>query len=102
MKYAAIAVYTRDPATIAQARPAHREYLTRLQKQGKLAISGPFSDDSGGLLVYEADTAAQAEKLVADDPFATAGVFVSWKSAPGTSFLSIAICSVPDRSPTDS
>ena len=79
MKYAAIAVYTSDPATIAQARPAHREYLTRLQKQGKLAISGPFSDDSGGLLVYEADTAAQAEKLVADDPFATAGVFVSWE-----------------------
>ena len=56
MKFAAIVVYTSDATTIAKARPAHREYLTGLQQQGKLVISGPFSDDRGGLLVYEAET----------------------------------------------
>ena len=82
MKYAAIAAYTHDSSTIAKARPAHREYLTRLQQQGKLVISGPFSDDRGALLVYEADTAAEVEKLIAEDPFATQGVFVSWEIRP--------------------
>ena len=82
MKYAAIAVYTPDASTIAKARPAHREYLTRLIQQGKLVISGPFADDSGGLLVYEAGAPAEVEKLVSEDPFATRGVFVSWEIRP--------------------
>jgi uncharacterized protein len=82
MKFAAIAVYTTDASTIAKARPAHREYLNGLIQQGKLVISGPFSDDSGGLLVYEAETAAQVEKLIAEDPFAIQGVFVSWEIRP--------------------
>jgi uncharacterized protein YciI len=82
MKYAAIAAYTSDAFTIAKARPAHREYLTGLIQQGKLVISGPFSDDSGGLLVYEAETVEQVEKLIAEDPFAKQGVFISWEIRP--------------------
>jgi uncharacterized protein len=82
MKYAAIASYTPDASTIAKARPAHREYLTELIRQGKLVMSGPFSDDRGGLLVYEAETSGQVEKLIAEDPFATQGVFVSWEIRP--------------------
>ncbi len=82
MKYAAIVAYTPDASTIAKARPAHREYLTGLQQQGKLVISGPFSDDRGGLLVYEAETPAQVEKLIGEDPFARQGVFVSWEIRP--------------------
>jgi uncharacterized protein len=82
MKYAAIAVYTPDASIIAKARPMHREYLTGLIQQGKLVISGPFTDDSGGLLIYEAETSAQVEKLIAEDPFATQGVFVSWEIRP--------------------
>jgi uncharacterized protein YciI len=82
MKYAAIVVYTPDASTIAKARPAHREYLTGLHQQGTLVISGPFTDDRGGLLVYEAETQAQVEKLIAEDPFATQGVFVSWEIRP--------------------
>ena len=38
--------------------------------------------DSGALIVYEADTAEQAEKLLKGDPFHAAGVFVSWKIRP--------------------
>jgi len=82
MKYAAIAQYTSNAATIAQARPAHREYLKGLIEQGKLVISGPFSDDRGGLLVYEAETAEQVEALITADPFAQQGVFVSWEIRP--------------------
>ena len=78
MKFAADIMYTRDAAKIAETRPAHREYLKRLLDSGHLAISGPFTDDSGGLLVYEAETLAEAEALLRNDPFTKAGVFVSW------------------------
>ena len=79
MKYAAIIKYTPDASTIAKARPAHREYLTGLHAQGKLVISGPFADDSGGLLVYEADRPEQVEAMIVKDPFAEQGVFLSWE-----------------------
>jgi uncharacterized protein YciI len=82
MKYAAIVQYTPDATTIAQARPAHRQYLTGLQEQGKLVISGPFADDAGGLLVYEAETPQQVETMITEDPFAKHGVFVSWEIRP--------------------
>jgi uncharacterized protein len=82
MKYAAICKYTPDTSIIAKARPSHREYLTGLEAQNKLVISGPFSDDKGGLLIYEADNAEEVEKLVCEDPFAIHGVFVSWEIRP--------------------
>ena len=82
MKYAVIAVYTQDASIIAKERPMHREYLNGLIQQGKLVMSGPFTDDRGGLLIYEAETSARVEKLIAEDPFATQGVFVSWEIRP--------------------
>jgi len=82
VKFAAIAKYTPDSGTIAKARPAHRQYLTGLRDAGKLVISGPFADDSGGLLVYEAESAEAAERLVREDPFAKQGVFLSWEIRP--------------------
>ena len=82
MKYAAIAKYTPDASTIAKARPAHRQYLTGLVEQGRLVISGPFADDAGGLLVYEAESPEQVEAMVREDPFAKQGVFLSWEIRP--------------------
>lgn len=67
---------------IADVRPRHREYLSALKEQGKLFASGPFEDDSGALIVYEADSAADAEELIANDPFREAGVFQSWEMKP--------------------
>ena len=82
MKFAAIVQYTSDASVIVKARPAHRQYLTGLQEQGKLVISGPFADDRGGLLVYEAGSPDEVQELIAADPFAAAGVFVSWEIQP--------------------
>ena len=79
MKFAAIIEYTRDPAKISAARPAHREYLKGLLDTGRLVISGPFDDDSGGILVYQGGSAADVEAMIREDPFAKGGVFLSWK-----------------------
>jgi uncharacterized protein len=78
MKFAATIEYTRDAAKIAAARPAHREYLKGVLASGHLAISGPFSDDSGGLLIYEAETLEEVEALIREDPFTKGGVFLTW------------------------
>lgn len=78
MKYAALIQYTSDSAKIAEARPAHREYLTRIKAEDKLVMSGPFEGDTGALIVYEAGSAEEAESLVDQDPFCKHGVFVSW------------------------
>jgi uncharacterized protein YciI len=82
MRFAVTTKYTSDASTIAQARPAHREYLKGLADQGALVMSGPFADDTGGLFIYEARDAAQVENCIRQDPFARNGVFVSWEVRP--------------------
>lgn len=82
MIFAALIDYSPDASKIAEHRPAHRAYLKSLLDSGNLVISGPFLDDGGGLLVYEAPTKEDAEALIRADPFAKAGVFVSWTIRP--------------------
>jgi uncharacterized protein YciI len=82
MKIAAIVKYTPDASLIAKVRPAHRQYLTSVFEQGMLVISGPFTDDRGGLMVYEAASAEEVEAIIAEDPFAKQGVFLSWELRP--------------------
>lgn len=82
MKFATTIVYADDADTIARVRPTHREYLTALKEQGKLWASGPFEDDSGALIIYEADEQQAAEELVHNDPFYKAGVFQSYTMKP--------------------
>jgi uncharacterized protein YciI len=37
-------------------------------------MSGPFADDSGALLIYDAPNLEEAQRLVAKDPYVVAGV----------------------------
>jgi uncharacterized protein YciI len=82
MKYAAVFRYPDDKVTIQQVRPDHRKYLTGLREQGKLAAAGPFTDDSGALIIYEAESAEEARRLIESDPFHAAGVFASFELRP--------------------
>jgi uncharacterized protein YciI len=81
VKFAAIIEYTQDKAKVAELRPAHRQYLAALRERGQLAASGPFSDDSGALIIYEAGTREQAEKLLQADPFHK-NVFLKYQLRP--------------------
>jgi uncharacterized protein YciI len=82
MKYAAIIEYAQDPARIQSLRPVHRQYLATLRERGQLAASGPFTDDSGALIVYEAGSPEEAEKLLQGDPFHQNGIFVKYVLRP--------------------
>ncbi|HEV2127874.1 MAG TPA: YciI family protein [Thermomicrobiales bacterium] len=72
--YAATLTYTEDKDKIQEVRPTHREYLQKLVESGKLHESGPFTDDSGSLIVYRVESEAEARELLANDPFTTSGV----------------------------
>lgn len=82
MKFAAVIEYIRDKDKIGQVRPVHRQYLASLKEKGQLAASGPFTDDSGALIIYEAGSAEEAEALLKGDPFCAAGIFVRWQLRP--------------------
>ena len=56
MKWAAVIEYIADPSKVAEIRPHHRGYLTGLLEAGKLVCAGPFLDDFGALIVYEAES----------------------------------------------
>ena len=79
MKYPAIIVYCDDKDRVRSFRPAHREYLGKLRSEGKIAMSGPFADDSGALIVYETESLEAARALLQEDPFNKAGVFQSYE-----------------------
>jgi len=81
MKFATVFQYG-NQEQIAEIRPRHREYLTMLKKQGNLFASGPYEDDSGALIIYEAESEAAARELIANDPFSEAGVFRSFTIKP--------------------
>ncbi|MCC4618860.1 YciI family protein [Xanthomonas cassavae CFBP 4642] len=50
----------------------HRNFLDALRAQGRLHLTGGFTDGSGGAYVLcNVDTLAQAQAIVATDPLAT-------------------------------
>lgn len=62
-------------------RPAHLDFLRKLNAAGTLKFAGPFLDDdgrpNGSLVVIEATDRNEAAKIGTDDPYAKAGLFES-------------------------
>jgi uncharacterized protein len=71
--------YAYSPATSAgrdEHRPRHVEFLQEQFDGGRLVKSGPFGpgEDPGALLIIEADSKADAEALMDQDPFYRQGL----------------------------
>ncbi|TWG50055.1 YciI family protein [Aminobacter sp. J44] len=62
-------------------RPAHVEYLNKLNASGKLKFAGPLLGDdgkpAGSLVALEVASREEAESILAADPYAKAGLFES-------------------------
>jgi uncharacterized protein YciI len=82
MKIVNHARYVADQDKVAELRPKHREYMTELISEGKLVAGGPFTDESGALFIYEAQSLEAAEAIVAADPYLTGGAFASYELRP--------------------
>ncbi|MCO1579596.1 YciI family protein [Crossiella sp. SN42] len=57
-------------------RPAHREWAAEQAKQGVLLAGGPWANDTGAQVVFEAADRAELEKIMATDPYADTNVIV--------------------------
>lgn len=72
--FAVVYTFADNEAVRLETRPRHREYLKTLLDAGNIALSGPFVDDTGALLIIEADSRAEVESFLANDPYRDAGV----------------------------
>jgi len=62
-----------------QALGNHGRYLQEQMTKGTLQLAGPFLDDSGGLIVYNARDEAEARAIVEHDPGVMDGILaVEW------------------------
>jgi uncharacterized protein YciI len=69
--YAVQLSFSDDPSRL-ELRPAHRERLAAHVAGGRLLAAGPWSDDSGALLVFLVDDRTALDVLMAEDPYYTA------------------------------
>ncbi|HEY2804260.1 MAG TPA: YciI family protein [Gemmatimonadales bacterium] len=51
-----------------------KHYLAALQRSGEIYLSGPMSDGSFGLVVYDVQSLKEAEELVERQPLVKAGL----------------------------
>ena len=75
--FVALIEFTEDEERRLETRPVHRDYLRSLLDAGKLAMSGPWADDTGALIIYDAETMAEAERILDGDPYRSAGVIAN-------------------------
>jgi uncharacterized protein YciI len=69
--YALELAFSDDPTRL-EGRPAHRDRLAALRDDGRLLAAGPFADESGALLLFRVETPAEADEIVAADPYSPA------------------------------
>lgn len=58
---------------VEAALPAHVRYLERHYADGSFLLSGRREPRTGGVILCRAESLAEVEALVAEDPFARAG-----------------------------
>lgn len=56
-------------------RPAHLARMEALDAQGRVMLAGPLTDNTGSLIVIEADSLAEAEAFAKEDPYVLHGIF---------------------------
>lgn len=70
----AISKYTQPLEIVDQYRAEHHKYLKPLFAKDKLLTCGRQLAQVGGVIIAKDITHAEFEKILADDPFVTAGV----------------------------
>ena len=75
--FVALLEFTEEEALRQRTRAGHREYLRTLLEAGKLVMTGPWLDDTGALLIYEAEDMAEAERRLDATSYQGAGVMAN-------------------------
>lgn len=56
-------------------RSAHLANLNPLDKEGRVILAGPFTDQTGSLIIIEADSLEEAKRIATNDPYTIHGIF---------------------------
>jgi uncharacterized protein YciI len=72
--YVMISKYLVPLEEVDKARDEHLAFLDGLAQQGKLVVAGRQDPPVGGLVMLDADTEAEAQRLMADDPYIQRGL----------------------------
>ncbi len=75
-KFAALLEFG-DGERVNEVRPRHRAYLEKLLADGKVYASGPWVDNTGALLIYDAADEAEARAMLDADPYIREGVLTN-------------------------
>jgi uncharacterized protein len=73
MKYYAVISKIIDVEKNGQYRQDHLDYLTKIGEKGKIFAKGKFTDGTGGLVIYKAESFEEVQLLVEKDPFISQG-----------------------------
>jgi len=84
MPYFVAFLETVDPKRDAEILDIHKAYLQKYIEEGSIFAKGPFTDHTGGLIIYKADTYEQAKTIADNDPVIKENtrkmIFKEWKS----------------------
>lgn len=61
------------PEKLAEVRPRHRDFLRALADDGQVAVAGPLGDDSGGVVLIQAEDLDALHEIIDTDPYHTEG-----------------------------
>ncbi len=56
-------------------RPAHLANIESLDAQGRVVLAGPLTDKTGSLILIEAESLEEAQRIAREDPYTVHGVF---------------------------
>ncbi len=73
MKFFAAILRMKDLTLSQDLRPRHLEFLDQGGKAGTVYARGRFEDGSGGLVIYRAESLAEAQKIAESDPYISGG-----------------------------
>ena len=65
----------------------HARFIDSLFEAGKIVLAGPFADGSGSMVILAVESAAVAQALFQDDPWAQRDVLVPREVKEWTIFL---------------
>jgi uncharacterized protein YciI len=57
-----------DKATFDLYVPAHKEFVERLISRGHQASTGYWAQRGGGMLLFQADSMEEAQRIISQDP----------------------------------
>jgi uncharacterized protein YciI len=69
-----VSEYQKPLEEVDQHREAHLAFLAGLNERGHILVSGRRNPPVGGVVVIDADDLEHAKAIMAEDPFARAGV----------------------------